>query len=166
LAAWLPQLSLRPRTPGTVAFRAVWEPDLPGSHPTDFNAHSSVRVGVTSASRLSLAVDCGTGISTRFPSTDPALHGACLRSRLTLIRLALIRNPWVCGVRDFHPNYRYSCLHFLFHALHHASPARLHRPWNAPLPLKETFSARLRRDAYARELSAPGRSTSELLRTL
>ena len=42
----------------------------------------------------------------------------CLRSRLTLIRLALIRNPWSFGEGVSHPLYRYLCLHLLFHKLH------------------------------------------------
>ena len=37
-----------------------------------------------------------------------------LRSRLTLIRLALIRKPWSFGVRVSRPHYRYLCLHLLF----------------------------------------------------
>ncbi len=41
-----------------------------------------------------------------------------LRSRLTLGRLTLPRNPWAYGERVFHPFYRYSSLHYLFQALH------------------------------------------------
>ena len=37
-----------------------------------------------------------------------------LRTRLTLIRLALIRKPWSFGVRVSRPHYRYLCLHLLF----------------------------------------------------
>ena len=48
-----------------------------------------------------------------------------LRTRLTLIRLALIRKPWSFGVRVSRPHYRYLCLHLLFPALQRASPARL-----------------------------------------
>ena len=44
-----------------------------------------------------------------------------LRSRLTLIRLALIRKPWSSGVRVSRPHCRYSCLHLPFRVLHHAS---------------------------------------------
>ena len=40
-----------------------------------------------------------------------------LRSRLTLIRLALIRKPWSFGVRVSRPHYRYLCLHLLFQPL-------------------------------------------------
>jgi hypothetical protein len=58
-----------------------------------------------------------------------------LRSRLTLIRLALIRKPGSFGVRVSRPHYRYLCLHLLFQALQRALPARLRRPWNAPLPV-------------------------------
>ena len=43
----------------------------------------------------------------------------CLRPRLTLIRLALIRKPWSFGVRVSHPHYRYLCLHLLFQPLQH-----------------------------------------------
>ena len=45
----------------------------------------------------------------------------CLRPRLTLIRLTLIRNPWAIGGRGFHPPYRYLCLHLLFRKLHRSS---------------------------------------------
>ena len=58
-----------------------------------------------------------------------------LRTRLTLIRLALIRKPWSFGVRVSRPHYRYLCLHLLFQALQHLLPRYLHRPWNAPLPV-------------------------------
>ena len=43
-----------------------------------------------------------------------------LRSRLTLIRLALIRKPWSFGGRVSRPPSRYLCLHLLFHPLQHA----------------------------------------------
>lgn len=58
-----------------------------------------------------------------------------LRTRLTLIRLALIRKPWSFGVRVSRPHYRYLCLHLLFQALQRPLPGRLRRPWNAPLPV-------------------------------
>ena len=44
-----------------------------------------------------------------------------LRSRLTLIRLALIRKPQSFGGRVSRPPYRYSYLHLLFHALQRGS---------------------------------------------
>ena len=47
-----------------------------------------------------------------------------LRTRLTLIRLTLIRKPWSCGGRVTLPPYRYLCLHLLFHKLHAASTPR------------------------------------------
>ena len=40
-----------------------------------------------------------------------------LRGRLTLLRLALSRNPWTFGDRVSHPVYRYSCQHSHFPAL-------------------------------------------------
>ena len=62
------------------------------------------------------------------PSPHRSLHGCrnfyrlsidcasrlCLRSRLTLIRLALIRNPWSYGGRVSRPPCRYLFLHLLF----------------------------------------------------
>lgn len=45
-----------------------------------------------------------------------------LRSRLTLIRLALIRKPYPFGGRVSRPPYRYLCLHLLFYALQHPLP--------------------------------------------
>ena len=44
-----------------------------------------------------------------------------LRSRLTLFRLTLNRNPWAYGGQVTLLSYRYSCLHFLFQKLHHLS---------------------------------------------
>ena len=59
----------------------------------------------------------------------------CLRPRLTLIRLALIRKPWSFGVRVSHPHYRYLCLHLLFQTLQHALRHTFDADWNAPLPV-------------------------------
>ena len=58
-----------------------------------------------------------------------------LRSRLTLIRLALIRKPWSFGVRVSHPHYRYLCLHLLFQTLQHDLHHAFYADWNAPLPV-------------------------------
>jgi hypothetical protein len=44
-----------------------------------------------------------------------------LRGRLTLLRLALSRNPWTFGDRVSHPVYRYSCQHSHFRSLHRPS---------------------------------------------
>ena len=59
----------------------------------------------------------------------------CLRARLTLIRLALIRNPWSFGERVSRPLYRYLYLHLLFHYLQHSSRKTFCGSWNAPLPI-------------------------------
>ena len=59
----------------------------------------------------------------------------CLRPRLTLIRLALIRKPWSSGVRVSHPHYRYLCLHLLFQPLQHTLRYIFSAGWNAPLPV-------------------------------
>ena len=71
--------------------------------------------------RYPFAVYKSTGILTCYPSTSPSLQRGCLRTRLTLIRLALIRKPWLFGVRVILPHYRYLCLHLLFHLLHNDS---------------------------------------------
>ncbi len=44
-----------------------------------------------------------------------------LRGRLTLLRLALSRNPWTFGDRVSHPVCRYSCQHSRFRTLHRTS---------------------------------------------
>ena len=59
---------------------------------------------------------------------------ARLRGRLTLLRLALSRNPWSFGVSAFHTDYRYSCLHSHFRYLHYPLPDRFIGLRNAPLP--------------------------------
>ncbi len=59
---------------------------------------------------------------------------ARLRGRLTLLRLALSRNPWSFGERASHPLYRYSCQHSHFRYVHGRLPSRFTRLRNAPLP--------------------------------
>ena len=59
---------------------------------------------------------------------------ARLRGRLTLLRLALSRNPWDFGERASHPLYRYSCLHSHFRYLHRRLPFGFTDLRNAPLP--------------------------------
>jgi len=57
-----------------------------------------------------------------------------LRGRLTLLRLALSRNPWTFGERVSHPLCRYSCQHSRFRSLHRMP----HGPASqkAPLPAR------------------------------
>ena len=57
-----------------------------------------------------------------------------LRTRLTLIRLALIRKPWSFGEGVSRPLYRYLYLHLPFHTLQRASMRAFYAEWNAPLP--------------------------------
>src|SRR5579884_4172631 len=67
-----------------------------------------------------------------------AIAYACrprLRSRLTLSRLALLRNPWAFRRASFSLAFRYSCQHSRFPALHGKLALPLLRPGNAPLPL-------------------------------
>ena len=59
---------------------------------------------------------------------------ARLRGRLTLLRLALSRNPWSFGDSASHTVYRYSCQHSHFRYLHDPLPDRFNGLRNAPLP--------------------------------
>ena len=96
----------------------------------------------------------------------PPLQRRRLRSRLTLIRLALIRKPWSSGVGVSRPHCRYSCLHLLFRTLQRASRRAFRAVRNAPLPMCESTSRVFGGALHARSLSIPVRSTGELLRTL
>ena len=58
-----------------------------------------------------------------------------LRGRLTLLRLALSRNPWTFGEGVSHPLCRYSCPHSHFRYLQHPSQDTFAGLRNAPLPL-------------------------------
>ena len=69
---------------------------------------------------------------------------ARLRGRLTLLRLALSRNPWNFGERASHPLNRYSCLHSHFRYLHGRLPSRFNGLRNAPLPLSQRLNPKLR----------------------
>ena len=57
-----------------------------------------------------------------------------LRTRLNLIRLTLIRNPWSFGENVFHILNRYLCLHFLFSTLQRTLQFAFAAVENAPLP--------------------------------
>ena len=59
---------------------------------------------------------------------------ARLRGRLTLLRLALSRNPWDFGDSASHTVYRYSCQHSHFRYLHRRLPFGFIGLRNAPLP--------------------------------
>ena len=85
--------------------------------------------------RPRFAMLAGTGILTSCPSAAPPLQRVRLRTRLTLIRLALIRNPWTSGVGVSRPHCRYLCLHLLFQTLQQPSRTTFNADWNAPLPI-------------------------------
>ena len=104
------RLSLRPKPPRTV-----------GSRPEA----TSLQRAVPSA-RASFAPPSSTGLTGRGQRNLDRLSIAYasrlpLRSRLTLIRLALIRNPWPSGEGVSRPLCRYLCLHLLFRRLQQAS---------------------------------------------
>ena len=105
-----------------------------GDLPKHFN-HLFRQMADVSLLRPRFAMLAGTGILTRCPSAAPPLQRVRLRTRLTLIRLALIRNPWTSGVGVSHPHCRYLCLHLLFHTLQQTSRFTFNVEWNAPLPI-------------------------------
>ena len=77
-----------------------------------------------------------------------------LRSRLTLIRLALIRKPWSYGGQVSRLPYRYLYLHLLFHTLQSSSRCAFDAEWNAPLPMivsSQSFGRILMPDYYPRQ---------------
>ena len=104
---------------------------LQGPASTPFNRLFRQPAGL-SLLRLHITLVASTGILT-CSSIGRAVR-LCLRSRLTLIRLALIRKPWSFGGRVSRPPYRYSYLHLLFHALQQGSSLIFDAAWNAPLP--------------------------------
>ena len=90
-----------------------------------------------------------------------------LRSRLTLRRLALLRNPWAFGGGVSSPLFRYSCQHSHFPSLHDWLTPPLRRLGNAPLPLHPKMKSVASAPCLSPvTLSAPDHLTSELLRTL
>ena len=91
---------------------------LPASAPTPFNrlfrqpaALSLLRLRVCSQGSNGMLTVSAIGYALRL----------CLRSRLNLIRLALIRKPWSCGEGVSRPLYRYLYLHLRFHTLQYPS---------------------------------------------
>ena len=105
-----------------------------GPLPNCFN-HLFGQMAAASLLRPRFAMRAGTGILTRCTSTAPPLQRVRLSTRLTLIRLALIRNPWTSGVRVSHPHCRYLCLHLPFQTLQQTSQFTFSADWNAPLPI-------------------------------
>ena len=107
--------------------------DLPtGILSTLFNLLFRLQADV-SLLRLRITLTFSNGIL-----TVSAIGGAVrlgLRARLTLIRLALIRNPWSCGEEVSRLLYRYLYLHLLFHCLQSVSKQAFCDLWNAPLPI-------------------------------
>ena len=111
----------RPPPRGTPYFqvRLPRRTSLPLSAPTPFNAQFRLRAAVPLL-RPRFTLKHTNGILT-VSSIGCALR-LPLRSRLTLIRLALIRNPWPSGEGVSRPLCRYLCLHLLFQTLQRGSP--------------------------------------------
>ena len=131
---------------------------------TAFNALFRQRARVSLLRHRSASRKPGCGILTACPSACPYPDG--VRSRLTLNRLALFRNPWSFGEGVSRPLCRYLYLHLLFPPLQRVSRRAFAAAGMLPYQSALRRSPRLRHQAYARLLSTRGRSTSELLRTL
>ncbi len=105
---------------------------LPQSTPTPFNVQFRL-YAVLSLLRLHITPIDSMGILTH--SAIVCAFRLRLRTRLTLIRLALIRKPWSFGEGGSRPLYRYLYLHLRFQKLQLKSSFNLLRRWNAPLPI-------------------------------
>ena len=132
----------------TLGFRILPWICLRQSAPTPFNRLFRLSAAV-SRPRHRVTPGGSTGILTG--SAIGLAWRLSLRSRLTLIRLALIRKPWSFGEGVSRPLYRYLYLHLLFHTLQHASRHAFNAEWNAPLPIhivSRGFGRRLIPDYY------------------
>ena len=90
-----------------------------------------------------------------------------LRSRLTLRRLALLRNPWAFGGGVSSPLFRYSCQHSHSRCLHGwVTPPLQSASGRSPTTPARPESAASVPDLSPATLSAREHLTSELLRTL
>ena len=129
---------LVPRDAAYYQVRFSWWICLPKSTSTPFN-HLFRQMAALSLLRLHITPGGSNGILT-VSAIGIALR-LSLRTRLTLIRLALIRKPWSFGGGVSRPPYRYSYLHLLFHALQQGSSLIFDAAWNAPLPCLTTSTA-------------------------
>ena len=152
LQVWLPALSDRPKTLCTFGFQSpyVLQPPIP-----------SGGGGVTSRSRFNLhhVYRNINRFVIGFPFRVP------LRSRLTLVRLALSRKPWVFGERV---STRFVVTHaYIFFSRRSSKP---HGPPSTPTGMLPYHSSTrvlcFGGGLDARSSSTRHRSTSELLRTL
>ncbi len=98
---------------GTTGFASASRPRLPLARPPLPAGGPAVMHRRRPRSRAGLR-------NVRLTSIGYALRPR-LRTRLTLGGRTWPRNPRICGGRDSHPPFRYSCLHGLPHALHRPS---------------------------------------------
>ncbi len=157
---------------GTRRLRASWHrtsgyaaPDLPRATPTCL-PQDNHRLGSHSLPRPPIGQTEATWYGNINPLAIDYAFRPRLRSRLTLSRRTLLRNPWAIGGGDSHPS-------FVTHAgilTSHASTAGSRRRFTG----ERTLSYRACKHAPAASvvslspvtLSAPEHLTSELLRTL
>ena len=152
LQVCLPALSACPRTRGTVGFQSpyVLQPPIPsGGGSVTSRSRCFLYSGYLNIDRFAIM------FASRLP----------LRSRLTLIRLTLFRNPWVYGVNiSIFIVVTYA---YIFFSRRSSIPRGTPSTPTGMLPYRAIIRAPGFGDSfYARSSSTHHRSTSELLRTL
>ena len=122
---------LSPEAPHHIS--ALWETDLPVSRPTCldvlFHSHARLPSCVTPSLKRPQPVQ----------EFQPVVHrlrfSPRLRSRLTLRRRSLLRNPRAFGGRDSHPSFRYSYRHSLFLPVHLSFRSGFSHAGTLPYPI-------------------------------
>ena len=102
----------------------------------DHQLHASTHYSVSARTfHSSVSTSLLTRVTEFLPFAHRISSTRLLRTRLTLIRLALIRNPWSSGGRVSRPPCRYLYLHLLFRDLQQGSRPTFDGYRNAPLPI-------------------------------
>jgi hypothetical protein len=144
----------------------LWPADLPTGRPTRL-PQDDQRLGFPSLPRPPFGQAVGTWYRNINRLSIAYAFRPRLRSRLTLSRLALLRNPWAFGGRVSHPSFVTRASILTSHPSTAGLPPPLHWYGNAPLPLRASSkSVASVPDLSPVTLSAPEHLTSELLRTL
>ena len=144
----------------------LWPADLPTGRPTRLSQDDQ-RLGFRSLPRPAFGQAVGTWYWNINQLSIAYAFRPRLRSRLTLSRLALLRNPWAFGGGVSRPSFVTRASILTSQASTAGLPPPLRRRGNAPLPLRASSkSVASVSDLSPVTLSAPEHLTSELLRTL
>jgi hypothetical protein len=102
--------------------RRICQPGLPRGFDHHFQSVADLAFCVPPSLKRQTA---GTGVLNLLPITYA--FRPRLRDRLTLGGRTFPRKPWDSGVPNSHRNFRYSCPHNHFHAVHGRLPFRFNR---------------------------------------